>query len=53
MTTNTNISKLAERLYDLIDPWDRDYKDINEIADDIKTDPETVIAYLLDVIEER
>jgi hypothetical protein len=46
------IQKLAERLYNLIDPWDRECESADDIANDIKTDPESVIEYLLDLQEE-
>ena len=44
---------LAERIVN-IDPWGaRDAEETPEtIAEKIKTDPETIIAYLLEVIED-
>ena len=44
--------KLAERLFNYIDPWDREYESADDIANDIKNDPELVIEYLMDLLEE-
>jgi hypothetical protein len=44
--------KLAERIYNYVDPWDRDYATVDDIANDIKNDPETIIEYLMDLLEE-
>jgi len=51
MRDNIKIQQLADRLYNFVDPWDRDYETVDDIANDIKTDPETVIEYLLDLLE--
>lgn len=42
---------LAQRLFNYVDPWDRDYQSAADIADDIKADPLTVIEYLMDLLE--
>lgn len=44
--------KLAERIYNYVDPWDRDYETVDDIANHIKNDPELVIDYLMDLLEE-
>ena len=44
--------KLADRLFNYIDPWDREYESADDIANDIKNDPELVIEYLMDLLEE-
>lgn len=44
--------KLAERIFNFVDPWDRDYGTVDDIANDIKKDPEAVIEYLMDLLEE-
>ena len=44
--------KLAERLFNYVDPWDRDHESVDDIANDIKNDPEAVIEYLMDLLEE-
>lgn len=51
MRDNVLIQQLAERIYNYVDPWDRDYETVDDIANDIKNDPETVIEYLLDLLE--
>lgn len=43
--------KLAKRIYNFVDPWDRDYQSAADIADDIKADSLTVIEYLMDLLE--
>ena len=48
---NIQVQKLAERLYNYVDPWDRDYETVDDIANDIKQDPLTVIEYLMDLLE--
>jgi hypothetical protein len=52
--TDKNVLRqtLAERLFNLVDPWERDYETVDDIANDIKNDPETVIEYLMDLLEE-
>jgi hypothetical protein len=44
--------KVAERIFNYIAPWDRDYETIDDIANDIENDPEAVIDYLMDLLEE-
>lgn len=41
----------AKRIFLWVDPWNRE-STIAEIAHTIQTDPETVISYLMDIIEE-
>ncbi len=48
---NIQVQELAERLYNYVDPWDRDYETVDDIANDIKQDPLTVIKYLMDLLE--
>lgn len=48
---NILTQKLAQRLYNYVDPWDRDYETVDDIVNDIKNDPLTVIEYLLDIVE--
>lgn len=47
-----NAQKLAERLYNMIDPWDRDYETVDDLANDIKNDPCAVIEYLIDLVDD-
>ena len=42
---------LAQRIHDYTDPWNRE-ETVEQIADTIRTDPEAVINYLLDIIED-
>lgn len=49
---NKCTQELAERLYNYIDPWGRDYATADDIASEIKRDPLTVIRYLIDLLEE-
>lgn len=42
--------QLAERIYDIIPPWDRDGT-VQDIEEDIKKDPKAIINYLLEIIE--
>jgi uncharacterized protein YeeX (DUF496 family) len=51
MRDNVKIQQLAQRLFDFVDPWDRDYETVDDIANDMKQDPEAVIEYLLDLLE--
>jgi len=51
MRDNVKIQQLAQRLFDFVDPWDRDYETVDDIAEDIRKDPEAVIEYLLDLLE--
>ena len=48
---NIDVQKLAERIYNYVDPWDRDYETVDDIANDIKQDPLTVIEYLMDLLD--
>jgi hypothetical protein len=51
MRDNIKIQQLAQRLFNFVDPWDRDYETVDDIANDMKQDPEAVIEYLLDLLE--
>jgi hypothetical protein len=51
MRDNIKIQQLAQRLFNFVDPWDRDYETVDDIANDMKQEPETVIEYLLDLLE--
>ena len=49
--------KAAERIFSLIDPWDRDpdktaSEQITDIYNEISLRPEDTINYLLDIIED-
>lgn len=52
MRDNITIQKLAERIYNYVNPWDRDYETVDDIANDIKNDPDLIIEYLMDQLEE-
>lgn len=52
MRDNITIQKLAKRIYNYIAPWDRDYETVDDIANDIKNDPDLIIEYLMDQLEE-
>lgn len=43
--------KFAQRIYDLVDPWDRDGYTVEDIARTIKDDPLAIIEDLLDRLE--
>jgi len=43
--------KLATRIFNYVDPWDRDYETVDDITNDIANDPEAVIEYLMDLLE--
>lgn len=45
------INELAQRLYDLIDPWDCDYATIDDFIIDLQDDPLAIIEYLLDRVD--
>lgn len=47
------LRELAERIFNLADPWDRDEVTMESIEKAIKEDPEAVIEKLLDTIEEN
>jgi hypothetical protein len=42
---------LAQRIHDYTDPWARE-ETVEQIARSIQNDPEAVINYLLDIIED-
>lgn len=48
---NVLTQKLARRLYNFVDPWDRDYESAEDIAKDIESDPLAVIEYMMDLLE--
>lgn len=48
---NIELMKLAERIYNYVAPWDRDYETVEDIFNDIKNDPALVIEYLMDLLE--
>ena len=55
-TINENVAqadliKTAQRIYDLMDPWEREFS-VEEIANDIKESPLLAIKWLLQRIEE-
>lgn len=52
MRDNIKIQQLAERIYNYVNPWDRDYETVDDIANDIKNDPDLIIEYLMDQLEE-
>ena len=51
MRDKVKIMDLANRLYNFVDPWDRDYETVDDIARDMENDPDLVIEYLLDLLE--
>jgi len=51
MRDKVRIYDLANKLYNLIAPWDRDYETVDDIANDIENDPDLIIEYLLDLLE--
>ena len=48
---NIKVQKLAERIFNYVDPWDRDCETVDDIANDIKQDPLTVMEYLMDLLD--
>ena len=44
--------ELAQRLYDLIDPWDCDYATKDDFIIDLQDDPIAIIEYLLDRLDD-
>lgn len=50
--TEMHRNQLAQRIYDITDPWDRDEATPENIAHDIKTDPLAVIEYLINLVED-
>ena len=51
MRDKVKIMDLANKLYNLIDPWERDYETVDDLANDIENDPLLVIEYLIDLLE--
>ena len=51
LTGSVEVADLATRFFNYLDPWDRDYRSADEIAQDIENDPCLVIEYLLDLLE--
>ena len=51
MRNKVKIMDLATRLYNYVDPWERDYETVDDIANDIENDPDLIIEYLLDLLE--
>lgn len=49
---NKSVEGLAQRLCDLIDPWDCEYRTIDDFIIDLQDDPLGIIEYLLDKIQE-
>lgn len=49
---NDWIADLANRLYILVDPWDREYASPEEMAEQIKSNPLAIIDYLSSCLEE-
>ena len=46
-----DLHKVAQRIYDIIDPWEREFT-AEEIAQDIAESPLGAIKYLITLIEE-
>lgn len=46
------VSEIAKRIYDLVDPWDREWATESEIMDEIRERPLEVIEYLIDMLDE-
>ena len=49
--------ELAIRIYDILDPWEKDpskdkTEELTEIVDTIQDSPESIIGHLLDIIED-
>lgn len=51
MNDENRLQQIAKRIYDMIDPWEREFT-IDELAQDITADPLATIEGLLDSIEE-
>ena len=45
------LQKVASRIFNYVDPWDRDYETVEDIMHDIENDPLTVVEYLMDLLE--
>ena len=52
MNDKNKIHQIAERIYNIIDPWDREFT-VDELAEEIVADPIATIEGLLDRIEEE
>lgn len=52
MNNTDKARELAQRIYDYTAPWDRDDETVEDIINDINTDPLAVIEYLLGIVEE-
>jgi len=52
MNDKNKIQEIAERIYNIIDPWDREFT-VDELAEEIAADPIATIEGLLDRIEEE
>ena len=44
--------QLAKRIYEILDPWDRDDATPESIAEDIKNDPLETIEFLINLVED-
>lgn len=44
--------QLAQRIFDLLDPWDRDDATPESIAEDIKKSPLETIEFLINLVED-
>jgi tetrahydromethanopterin S-methyltransferase subunit G len=51
MVYTEDLQKVAQRIYDIMDPWEREFT-TEEIAQDIAESPLGTIKYLLTLIEE-
>lgn len=51
MVYTEDLQKVAQRIYDIMDPWEREFT-AEEIAQDIAESPLGAIKYLLTLIEE-
>ena len=47
-----DVERIAQRLYDLCDPWERDDITIKELVNRIEKDPQYFIEWLLDFIDD-
>lgn len=46
------VNELAQKLYQLVDPWDSDYQTVDDFVINIQDDPLKVIEYLVNLLEE-
>lgn len=51
MVYTEDLQKVAQRIYDIMDPWERDFT-VEEIAQETAESPLAAIKYLLTLIEE-